>query len=745
MSTKNKNIKTYDLESVFDEYMKNLSQSNEEKHANLQIEIEILKADIEADMGKVDDIKTAIKAIETKEQEIKKIKVLTKEQREKLEDDITKANEACDAKILNYENLIHEDSSLFTEEQTKKWKEKIAKAEEAKNKAFARLETLGKKLEADEAKHETLNTKQEELKSLSPVKSQENENSNISFKDELNEELIVLTQSIKEKEASLKEMKVELKKTAEGPQADLESFTTFLKDNKLSTAHAEELFKYHSNPENFEQIAYDDLRMRKMHPKRDFIIKKVVIPTAITSTAIGATIGAIAGSGLVGGATVLGFIPVSGTPGLTGMATTMTGAAIGLASTPLVIKGKNLITRTYYRLKSRSADKNLEDYTSGTSIDNIKLSKFLAQIQKTQHKILETSGPRKVALNTINRNRIHQVEAVTKKLLTKYYEIDQNKSIDAELKAKQLKPIYEMLSTIQDFISDDIADAKAHAMLTCKEKKDHSHTYMIENVDIYANLKIYLDRIAQIDFENNNKKQQLKQAKKTTKNLAQKKEEAYSIINGERLVTKMLNFEDKYGQYFEGESEEPEVKPSKKQPKKETQKVEEPKPEETKPVDRFAPTPEVKVTGIALNEETGTIGLTLENGKEIKIPANSGVDLTKDIATAKESKNKYSITYADGTKQEIMKKVKVSAEVSAARHALASSLQNEGTIKYFKDKGFQTTTINTLRDKLKVWCEMENASKHESQKLVLSGKVKELYITAMDEIIKNSQEKLDIM
>ena len=113
--------------------------------------------------------------------------------------------------------------------------------------------------------------------------------------------------------------------------------------------------------------------------------------------------------------------------------------------------------------------------------------------------------------------------------------------------------------------------------------------------------------------------------------------------------------------------------------------------------------------------------------------------------TYKEGKNKYSVTYADGTKQEILKTVKVSEEVSMARHALAAYLQDTAGIEYFKSLGYQTSTINTLSRKLKEWCVAENESKHESIKLQLSGKVKELYKEAMKEVIKDAQEDLEII
>lgn len=725
MSKKNKNIKTYDINSVFDEYMVFLAEQNAIKSNDLSLEIENLKEEIKTDKEVFLNLQAKIVEIESLEKEIKKIAVLPREKRVKLEEDLKEAEEKHLSLNFKYEQIINLDPSLFTEEQHKKWNEKIAKAETSMNRAYAKVKTLRARIENDDKNIEAYNNQHHKVDALlNEISKTDDTFETFSFDplEEAKSSLRQLNTDIIEKESSLRTLKAEHAKVSGDPIPDLESFTAFLEENGLSTIHAEDLFKHHNNPNAFEKIAYEDFRMRKMHPKRDYVIKKVVVPAAITCTGIGATIGAIAGSGLVGGSVVMGVIPVSGTPGLTAMASGITGAAVGLASTPVVIKGKNLITRTYYKLRAKSAVKNLEDYEDGTDIENLSISKLVNKIQNTQHKILESRGPKHLILKTINRNRIHQVEAYTKQLFAAYREIEADETLSKPIKEEALQPMFELLANIEEFIANDIAESKTHAMLTCKEKKKHHHKYLIENVDIYANLKIYIDRLAKINAEQDNKKAMMKNAKKTTKNLAQKKKEAYNIVYNSHIITNKLKpiTISPLSNFDVPQLEEP--------------KNIQPLPESKKSPANFTPAPEVEVVSWTTTDKD--ITLNLENGKKITLPLD---EVKNDIiVTAKEGKNKYSITYADGTKQEIMKKAKVLPEIETARHVLGALLHDEEFIKGLKAEGYQSQTINALKQRLTDWIS------NPTQKLVLSGKVKELYSYSMDGINTQAKEEMNI-
>lgn len=692
MSTQNKN-KSY-LETVMDKYMAYLAEQNAKEKEELESSLQLFVTKISEDkisLAKYSEI------IELTKQAAK-IKVFSKEQTVELINKWGELQDKINTLTDELTNLQATDISQFDDKQI----EKHNKACEAKKKSIEirekAIKSIQEKLDNDAKKvtaKKELEDKIAKLVEKIEIEKTEDEEKEVNF-EELKKALVV---EISLDERSMKEIKGKLQKLAGDPKPSLETFISFLESKNLSTAHAEEMFNHMTKGENLSTISKDEFSMRKMHPKRDYFIKKVVVPTAITSAAVGASIGAILSSGLVGGSTVLGFIPVSGTPGLTEMATTMTGAAIGLAATPTIIKTKNLITKAYYRNKSQSAAKNIEDYNDGTDIANIRASKLMNKIQETQNAILSSNNPVNLVRRIINRNRLHQIVDYTIDLYKIYQEVESDKSVDTKLKAETLKPIYEMLTNVENFILNDISEEIVYSMLHCKEKKDHSHKYMIENVDIYARLKITLDRISRVNAEQNDMAQQLKNAKKTTKNIEQKREEAYKLIYDKKPITGILNFEEQYGQYVEIKTENPEVKPE----------------PEKKP--SFTQKPEAKVIVSTLSEDGATLSLELEDGKTIKIQTNK-LQSNAKIVSAKESKTKCFVTYVDGSKQEILK---VNQEIEAARSVLTALLHDDEHIKEIKANGFKAQTINSLKDKLTIWL---NAP---TQKLCLSGKVKELY------------------
>ena len=643
MATKNKNIKTYDLNSVFDEYMITISRDLDQQRAALTEQIAELNTEIESQTNELNELKEYLKNKKNARLDSRK---------------------STDMKI-GLENL---KNSLNNDKLTDEEKQAIQ----------AQIDALNVKInETIDAENKKYNEEQAKIDS--------------KYKAEF-AQAQAISSSIKELKTAAAELEAELQKLPTSAIANLESFTSFLTENNLSTVHAEELFNHLTKSEKLAKISENEFTMRKMHPTRDYVIKKVVVPTAITSVAIGATIGAIAGTGLVGGSEILGFIPVSGTPGLTEMATTVTGAVAGLVATPIVIKTKNLITKAYYRLKSQSAAKNVEDYNDGTDIANIRASKLMAKIEETQHAILSSNGPFNLIRKIINRNRIHQIVDYTIDLYKIYHEIESDQSVDAKLKAETLKPIYEMLTNVEEFITNDIAEEITYSLLTCKEdKKDHHHTYMIENVDIYARLKITLDKIARVNAEHS-MDEQLQNAKNTTKDLVQKKQEAYKLISGEKPITGVLNFEKKYAKYV------------------------------------ASPSQGIAVMKREIDEDKKVVTLTLANGKKVSIPA-SEIDTTKRISTIKIGRSKSVITYKDGSTQEIAKKVKIVPEIETARIALVDKLMNDQAfIEELKAEGFKTITITKLVEKINEW------RAHTDEKFAVSGKIKTLYTYAIEKI-----------
>ena len=325
----------------------------------------------------------------------------------------------------------------------------------------------------------------------------------------------------------------------------LDNFKLFLKANKLSTIHAEEIYQLYNGESNSLSLKENSFKIRKTHPKRDTFIKKVVIPTALTSAAIGAGIGLIAASGLIGGSTILGLIPVSATPGVTATAVSIVGAATGLALTPSIIAIKGAITKAHYKTWYKTAKRNLKDYKSGVDIEALPIKTLMDRIEKTNHKILNTkkglwlTAPfrsfRRHILNKINRNRIHHVEAYTKDLVKMFHTLDHN---NFQGKEEAIRPIYELLKQVDSFVSKNVRESKLHTLLTCKDSSKHTHKSMIENVDIFANLKTYIDAMAKAQLRD--VKATKAQFKKNVKNIANKKFKANEIIEEERLIAKLV-------------------------------------------------------------------------------------------------------------------------------------------------------------------------------------------------------------
>ena len=516
----------------------------------------------------------------------------------------------------------------------------------------------------------------------------------------------------------------------------IKTFETFLKNNGFSTSHAEEIYNYLYNDQSLH-IEKDAFKIRKRHKWRDRIVKKGAIPAAITCAGIGAAVAPLATQSLIAGSTVYGFLPVFGSMEMITAATASMGAIAGLIATPAIIKTKNELTKAHYNLKYKSAKRNLKDYQTGTKIENLHITNLINKIENTKHKILDLGQGNwftktfkfvpKHILNTINRNRIHHVEKYTKDLMSIYAN-----------DVKSQTEIYDLLQLVDNFVAKDIEESKLHAMLTCKEsKKKHSHKSTIENIDIFANLKIYLDTVDK-SHEKKVVKTEEKQAKKTINNIRQKTDVANQILNGARLFPKMI-------QHNEINKPTPQVKevvlpetiivPSDEILPSEFIFEEEPiiisdeiKPEDITPVDnKFIPV-DRKVIDQIYDGDKDILTLTLENGKNVEIKNAKDLDLNtiSTAKTVKAEKNKYIITCDNGVILEVAKIKKVKKEVVASLELISDLLKHNEYIEEIKNQGFNTSTIKALKNKLSTW-EADKTSGFST-----SGKVKELYNYCLD-------------
>ncbi len=525
----------------------------------------------------------------------------------------------------------------------------------------------------------------------------------------------------------------------------VKTFETFLKNNGLSTSHAEEIYNYLYNNQSL-QMNKNSFKIRKRHKWRDRIIKKGAIPASITCAGIGAAVAPLATQSLIAGSTAYGFLPVFGSMEMITFAAASMGAVAGLIATPVIIKAKNELTKLHYNLKYKSSKRNLKDYQTGTSVENLHITNLINKIENSKHKILELGQGNwftktfkfipKHVLNTINRNRIHHVEKYTKDLMAIY-----SNSKDSKLKEQT----YSLLQQVDNFVAKDVEESKLHAMLTCKEgKKKHSHKSTIENIDIFANLKIYLDTVDK-SHKKKDVKTEEKQAKKTINNIRQKTAVANQILNGERLIPQMIQRE-KINDFDINETIPPVEKVTLPLPAEEilpSEFIFEEEPviisDEVKPEEDIAPPAknkfipvDRKVVSQVYDGDKDVLTLTLENNKKIEL--NNAKDLELGtISTARSEKNTYVLTYEDGNIIEVAKTKKIAKEIESARKFIFDVLDNEDEVIEIKNLGYNQRTIDSLKQKLSTWFDDKNS------KFSLSGKVYELYHLCLD-TLENSYD-----
>ena len=299
-----------------------------------------------------------------------------------------------------------------------------------------------------------------------------------------------------------KEKKANLEAALEAnPKDSLESFKKFLEEKGLPTTHAEELYQLYKDPKYSIELGIDDFDLRKQHPKRDFFLKKILAPILVSGGLGGGIAGAVAASGAIAGSNILWAV-VSSNPAIGALSAFIPGFLIGAAASAGFIALKNALTIAYYNIRYGNAKAAVKEMKTEKTVETTKIFELLQTINNTKEKILNlrtgakwTKPFRWIArgfLNIVNRNRIHQIEAVTKGLIVQFEKIYNNKNLSDLTKYEELTPIFELLESIGTSIADDLYNSKIHALLTCKEKgASHSHT--IENADIYSNLATYLE------------------------------------------------------------------------------------------------------------------------------------------------------------------------------------------------------------------------------------------------------------
>lgn len=338
----------------------------------------------------------------------------------------------------------------------------------------------------------------------------------------------------------------------------LQNFEEFLKLKNLSTKYADKLFPLilndNKNILDHVKIEEQDFKTRKKWRVRDWLIKKGATLAGFVGGSIAGICSALVASQMPAGSMFMGIIPVTGNIAITAISAAVPMSLIGAGATVGFFKAKKAITLARYNKKYLSAEQSLKRLNQIENADEYKLPlhTLIEKISKSEEKVIKLRNGKwytapfrfvaRHAINSVNRNRIHHVEQVTKDLLEmldgalawKKWEQDPAKYA---LATKKIENIKNILFMINNSISLDVAKSKTHKLLTDQD--------MIEDIDIYSNLSTYIKTVTTLNptnkAERKNKKQEIKEANKTTKRYDFKKQEAQEILNGnDRFIVKYL-------------------------------------------------------------------------------------------------------------------------------------------------------------------------------------------------------------
>ena len=447
-----------------------------------------------------------------------------------------------------------------------------------------------------------------------------------------------------------------------------ENFLIFLEYYGLTTTHAQTVYAA-IEKNKMPILGINHFKLRKQHSKRDFAIKKVLIPTIATGAVVGGVGAGIAASNMVAGSLMYGFIPVTKNVLVNMAMAGIPGAAIGAAATVGAIAAKNIGTRLYYKMRYGSASQNLNKIENGVKLENLPISKLMNKIENTNNKILNLRDGKKSTsifrkayrhfLNAVNRNRIHHLEAYTKDLVKIFDKIGSQGTKEEFL---QMQPTYTLLKQVDNFIQKDVQTGKLYNLLTCKEKDNHVHVDYMENLDIYTKLAMYLDCVDLLNpvnaGEKTIQKQQVKNYKATKKNLDQQNSTAERILNGENLLKRCSK---RYEAAYK------------------------------------AAHPTKEILNYVVSTD-GSIHITFDDGSQKFL---EGIyDPSKTIASLEAIKNKVILTYTDGTtSQKSLTEKKPSKDIATEGNILRN-LNDETFTRELIARGFTAEAIGKLRTEL---------------------------------------------
>ncbi len=523
-------------------------------------------------------------------------------------------------------------------------------------------------------------------------------------------EKIIKLENLKQRKQALEE------KSTNTSVDNLDNFKAFLKNKGYSVTHAHQIYENVKNnkPLKIEQGSF---YTADNHPYIKNFAKKV-IPSAIAIGAgFGIALSLILTSGLVGGSLIMGFIPVSGTPGLTAtaLATVLTPVGIG-ASVGAVYGIKGLI-KLYYKKRYHNAEKNLEEFVKNpriTEIDHLEIAKLIAKIQKTKDKVLDLNEGNKFAraikfipkhiLNGINQLRLNHLIKYAEDLTQNYIAIHKDPSITDKFKKKQqLQPILNLLKQIDEIMYSDSQESILYSMLTCKEGKSdengvkHVHKSRVENVNKFAEMMMVVDGLKSEDVET-----ELKKAKKSYRKREEKERVALEILNGERLIEKRLEpITKQYNNIVETASE-------------------------------------FEVVRTVVEKDKGISRVFFSTGESIEIPTVF-IDDENSIAKVKVGRTNTTITYENGRTEVIKKPVAVDNHEVVARRMILEKLNDTDVVADYSKKD-----VKMLKAKIEAWLNNPAQGKIGLKRSSNAGKLYEKVLTIIEQELKDKQDSHNI-
>lgn len=344
----------------------------------------------------------------------------------------------------------------------------------------------------------------------------------------------------------------------------LNFFTEFLKLHKYPTINAEKLYDMYLTNKTKAEIERTEIRTKKENQRKDNFIKKGIIPAVIVGSVFGGIMGIVGASGIVAGSKVLGFIPVTSNAITDFFATASICGILGTIASYATIKIKDTLVTGYYNLRYGSYKKIKQQLIDGVNFEKTQISKLMNLTSKSTEEILSLQHGKKnifnrldrwstrTGLDIINRNRFHHIQHFTEDLM-KDLDIALTNALKNGIDStntKEITAIVTLLKKTNEFYKNNVEIIRNHHLLYCD--KNCKHNKKMLNLDIMADLDLYIKQVSTLNPTNELEKQEMKEQVKEYKKSrldtldknnrkALRRTTEYNIINdNEGLIANMV-------------------------------------------------------------------------------------------------------------------------------------------------------------------------------------------------------------